>query len=146
MPRSWRQALRSGHISEGGGRDGGCVPSLHGYRVLRMPQALPAELLEHVAERFRVLGDATRLSIIRTLLDDGELNVGELVDRLGTSQANVSKHLRVLHDSRIVSRRPEGTSAYYSVTDPSLMPVCAIVCDRLRDQAAAEADVLSAAT
>jgi len=111
-----------------------------------MPQALPAELLEHVAERFRVLGDATRLSIIRTLLDDGELNVGELVDRLGTSQANVSKHLRVLHDSRIVSRRPEGTSAYYSVTDPSLMPVCAIVCDRLRDQAAAEADVLSAAT
>jgi len=111
-----------------------------------MPQALPAELLEHVAERFRVLGDATRLSIIRTLLDDGELNVGELVDRLGTSQANVSKHLRVLHESRIVSRRPEGTSAYYSVTDPSLMPVCAIVCDRLRDQAATEADALSAAT
>jgi len=45
-----------------------------------------------------------------------------------------------------VSRRPEGTSAYYSVTDPSLMPVCAIVCDRLRDQAATEADALSAAT
>jgi DNA-binding transcriptional ArsR family regulator len=109
-----------------------------------MPKALPPELLEHVAERFRVLGDATRLSIIRTLIDDGEMNVGQLVDQLGTSQANVSKHLRVLHDARIVSRRADGTSAYYSVTDPSLMPVCAIVCDRLRDQANAEAHALTA--
>ncbi len=104
-----------------------------------MPKALPAELLEHVAERFRVLGDATRLGIIRSLLDDGEQNVGQLVDRLGTSQANVSKHLRVLHDARIVSRRTEGTSAYYAVIDPSLMPVCAIVCDRLREQVADDA-------
>lgn len=104
-----------------------------------MSKALPAELLEYVAERFRVLGDATRLGVLRTLLDDGEQNVGQLVDRLGTSQANVSKHLRVLHDARIVSRRTEGTSAFYSVTDPSLMPLCAIVCDRLREQVAADA-------
>ncbi len=108
-----------------------------------MPQALPPELLEHVAERFRVLGDTTRLAIIRTLLDDGEQNVGELVARLATSQANVSKHLRVLHDARIVSRRAEGTAAFYSVTDPSLMPVCAIVCDRLREQAADDARIFA---
>lgn len=101
-----------------------------------MPKALPSELLEHVAERFRVLGDATRLGVIRTLLDEGEQNVGQLVDRLGTSQANVSKHLRILHDAGIVSRRAEGTAAYYSVIDPSLLPVCAIVCDRLREQVA----------
>jgi DNA-binding transcriptional ArsR family regulator len=104
-----------------------------------MPTDLPVELLEHVADRFRVLGDATRLSIIRILLDEGELNVGEIVERLDTSQANVSKHLRVLHDAGIVARRPDGTAAYFSVADPSLMPVCAIVCDRLRDQVAAEA-------
>lgn len=108
-----------------------------------MPEALPPELLEHVAERFRVLGDATRLGIIRTLLDDGEQNVGQLVERLGTSQANVSKHLRILHDARIVARRAEGTSAYYAVVDPSLIPVCAIVCDRLRDQVAADARTFS---
>jgi ArsR family transcriptional regulator len=104
-----------------------------------MPTDLPVELLEHVANRFRVLGDATRLSIIRILLDEGELNVGEIVERLDTSQANISKHLRVLHDAGVVARRPDGTAAYFSVADPSLMPVCAIVCDRLRDQVAAEA-------
>ena len=108
-----------------------------------MPDALPVELLEHVAQRFRVLGDATRLSIIRTLLDDGELNVGDLVDRIDTSQANISKHLRVLYEAGVVSRRPEGTAAYYSVTDPSLLPVCSIVCDRLRDQVADEARTFS---
>jgi ArsR family transcriptional regulator len=104
-----------------------------------MSTDLPVELLEHVANRFRVLGDATRLSIIRILLDEGELNVGEIVERLDTSQANISKHLRVLHDAGVVARRPDGTAAYFSVADPSLMPVCAIVCDRLRDQVAAEA-------
>ncbi len=104
-----------------------------------MPEALPAELLEHVADRFRVLGDATRLSIIRVLIDEGEMNVGELVERLGSSQANVSKHLRILASAGIVARRPEGTAAYYSVTDPSLMPICSIVCDRLREQVADEA-------
>jgi DNA-binding transcriptional ArsR family regulator len=104
-----------------------------------MPEDLPVELLEHVAERFRVLGDATRLSIIRILIDEGEMNVGELVERLDTSQANVSKHLRTLASAGVVERRPEGTAAYYSVTDPSLMPICSIVCQRLREQVADEA-------
>jgi len=104
-----------------------------------MPEALPVELLENVADRFRVLGDATRLSIIRLLIDEGEMNVGELVERLGSSQANVSKHLRILASAGIVTRRPEGTAAFYSVTDPSLMPICSIVCDRLREQVADEA-------
>lgn len=104
-----------------------------------MPEGLPTELLEHVADRFRVLGDATRLSIISLLIDEGEMNVGELVERLGSSQANVSKHLRILASAAIVTRRPEGTAAYYSVTDPSLIPICSIVCDRLREQVASNA-------
>ena len=41
-----------------------------------MPEALPPELIEHVAERFRVLGDATRLRMLRVLIDEGPLTVG----------------------------------------------------------------------
>lgn len=104
-----------------------------------MPEALPEELLEHIAERFRVLGDARRLSIISSLIDDGEQNVGQLVDSLGAGQANVSKHLKVLYDAGIVARRPEGTAVYYSVVDPSLMSMCSQVCNRLRQQVADEA-------
>jgi DNA-binding transcriptional ArsR family regulator len=108
-----------------------------------MPEALPEQMLEHVAERFRVLGDVTRLSIISKLLDEGEQNVGQLVEALDAGQANVSKHLRVLHEAGIVSRRPEGTAAYYAVTDPSLMNVCTLVCDRLRDQVRSTAETFS---
>lgn len=109
-----------------------------------MPEALPPEMLERIANRFRVLGDPTRLAIIRTLLDHGEMNVGELVDALGSSQANVSKHLRTLYEAGVVSRRPEGTAAYYTMADPSLLQVCEIVCDRLRQQVAEEARTIAA--
>jgi DNA-binding transcriptional ArsR family regulator len=105
-----------------------------------MSHLIPESLIEHVAERFRVLGDATRLSILRLLLERGELNVGEICDALeGSSQANVSKHLRILHVAGIVSRRREGTAAYYRIADPSIAELCDMVCDRLTVQAVEEA-------
>jgi DNA-binding transcriptional ArsR family regulator len=104
-------------------------------------QLAPA-VLEHVAERFRVLGDPNRLRIIQTLMAAGELNVGELVDRLEMSQANVSKHLRLLLEADVVMRRPEGTAAYYSVSDPSVERLCELVCDRILDQKSREAAAL----
>ena len=45
----------------------------------------------------------------------------------------------VLNDAKVVARRPDGTAAYYSVSDPSLTQICDLVCDRLRDQVADEA-------
>jgi len=104
-----------------------------------MAELVPPQLLELVAERFRVLGDSTRLAILRTLLEHQELSVGELVSRLDTTQANVSKHLATLLRAGIVSRRPVGTAAYYSVADPSLGQLCDLVCNRLRDQNVEEA-------
>jgi ArsR family transcriptional regulator len=108
-----------------------------------MSEKIPEHMLEYVAGRFRVLGDATRLAILRQLLQRGEMSVGELVENLGASQANVSKHLRVLHEARIVARRPQGTTVYYAVTDPSVTRLCDIVCDRLQVQAAEEARLLA---
>jgi len=109
-----------------------------------MSQPLPEHLLERVAERFRVLGDSTRLAILRVLLDRGEMNVGEIVECLGAGQANVSKHLRVLHEAGVVHRRQAGTAAYYEVADESITHLCDIVCDRLRLQAEEEARIVTA--
>ena len=53
-------------------------------------ELVPDALLDHVAQRFRVLGDSTRLSILRLLVDRGELSVGAIVDELVMSQANAS--------------------------------------------------------
>ena len=109
-----------------------------------MAEMVPAHLLEHVAERFRILGDSTRLAILRTLLAEGELNVGQLVERLGMSQANISKHLRTLADAGFGARRAKGPAASYRVADPSLTQLCALACDRLRQQAEEEARAILA--
>lgn len=103
---------------------------------------VPDALLDRVAQRFRVLGDSNRLLILRLLLAQGETTVGEVVGALEMSQANVSKHLRHLLDAGIVRRRAEGTSAYYSLVDPSVERLCSIVCDRIESQVAAEAEAV----
>lgn len=107
-------------------------------------ELLPETLIEHVAERFRVLGDATRLSILRLLIAKDELNVGEISEELESSQANISKHLRTLYDAGFLIRRKDGTAAYYSIADPSVKQLCDIVCDRLKLQAAREARTFAA--
>jgi DNA-binding transcriptional ArsR family regulator len=104
-----------------------------------MADLLPPALIEHVAGRFRVLGDPTRLSILRVLRERGELNVGEICEALDGSQANVSKHLRTLSEAGIVGRRREGTAAYYRIIDPSITKLCDVVCNRLVIQAKEEA-------
>ncbi|MDA0352749.1 MAG: metalloregulator ArsR/SmtB family transcription factor [Chloroflexi bacterium] len=106
---------------------------------------VPDALLDRVAQRFRVLGDASRLAIVRLLVARNELSVGEVVEGVGMSQANVSKHLRLLLDAGIVSRRREGTSAYYAVIDDSIERLCALVCDRIEEQVQLEAAALSRA-
>ena len=78
---------------------------------------LPDDLVKLVAERFRLLGDGTRLRIIRFLLARGEAPVGEIAAATGCSQANVSKHLRLLHDARVVRRRAEGSALSHSAEE-----------------------------
>ncbi|HWU37246.1 MAG TPA: hypothetical protein VN203_06305, partial [Candidatus Acidoferrum sp.] len=56
-----------------------------------------------------------------------------------SSQANISKHLKVLVGAGILARRAEGTAAYYSIADPVIIKVCDTVCgglaERLKTQA-----------
>jgi DNA-binding transcriptional ArsR family regulator len=55
----------------------------------------------------KALADDTRWRIVREVLAQA-LTVGELVDRLGVSQYNVSKHLRVLGEAGIVEKERDG--------------------------------------
>jgi DNA-binding transcriptional ArsR family regulator len=59
--------------------------------------------------KLRALADETRWRIVEALLAR-ELTVSDLVESLGVSQYNVSKHLRVLRESGIVVSAKEGKS------------------------------------
>jgi DNA-binding transcriptional ArsR family regulator len=99
-----------------------------------MKAKLPTEVLDQIAERFRVLAEPTRLKILNVLLG-GEHTVSELVEETGLNQANVSKHLGLLRSMNFVDRRKEGLYAYYSVSDPSVGTLCDIMCGRLEAHA-----------
>lgn len=92
---------------------------------------LTPEFLEHVAERFRVLGDPSRLEILQALMG-GPLAVTEVVRRTGKGQANVSKHLGVLSAAGIVSRRRSGNHAIYEVADTMVFRLCELVCGSVK--------------
>ena len=102
---------------------------------------LSEEALGLVAMRFRSLGEPMRLKILR-LLESGELTVSQLVERLHSSQANISKHLKVLVSAGILERRAQGTAAYYSIADPVIMKVCDTVCTGLADKLKSQAEGL----
>jgi DNA-binding transcriptional ArsR family regulator len=67
-----------------------------------------------VLDVLEVLAEPARRRILDTLRE-GELSVGALVDRLGSSQPLVSKHLRVLREAGLVEARADGQRRLYRV-------------------------------
>lgn len=96
----------------------------------RRRSPLGREALELIAQRFRTLGDPTRLALLQALFD-GEKTVQELSELAGTGQANTSKHLALLADQGLVVRRKDGLFVRYSIEDPTIHQLCEVVCGSL---------------
>ncbi|HYR29716.1 MAG TPA: metalloregulator ArsR/SmtB family transcription factor [Thermoanaerobaculia bacterium] len=88
---------------------------------------LSTDAIELVAARFRTLGEPIRIQLLQAL-QRGERNVSDLVAAVGSTQSNVSKHLRILQDAGLVGRRQDGNSVYYSIADPTVFALCDAVC------------------
>lgn len=91
------------------------------------PLSLNGKMTELVAQRFRLLGEPMRLRILHAL-EAGEQPVNEIVDALGASQPNVSKHLQALCQGGLISRRRDGLNIFYSIADPVVFKLCRLVC------------------
>ena len=84
---------------------------------------MPDEMLDAIASRFKLLSEPMRLKILRTLCER-EHTVQEIVNEINASQANISKHLALMYESGIVSRRKEGLKSYYRIIDESVIYAC----------------------
>ena len=71
---------------------------------------------------FNAVGEASRRNLLDAIGDE-EVTVGELVDRLGLSQPQVSKHLGVLRAVGLVLVRTDGRRRWYRVNGPALKPI-----------------------
>ena len=69
-----------------------------------------------LANLFDALSDPTRILIISALLN-GEVGVGNLVERLGLTKSAVSHQLRGLRDKRLIRTRKQGRNVFVCLDD-----------------------------
>jgi DNA-binding transcriptional ArsR family regulator len=84
------------------------------------------EVFESVARYFSVLGEPTRLRILHALCKD-EKCVNDIIQVTGLAQANASRHLGLMYQAGMLSRRREGTQVFYKVADPMYVELCRTV-------------------
>ncbi len=105
---------------------------------MRLTRPLADPLVDLLAERFGALAQPLRIKLVDLLDQRGEATVQELADALPAQQQNVSKHLRVLHQAGVVTRRKDGTFVRYRLAEPDelalLEHVAVGIARRLRRQ------------
>lgn len=111
-----------------------------GHAAVKHPE-LGAAQLAAVAELFGVLSEPSRLRILQ-ILQGGPASVGELVERSGIKQANMSKQLGVLQGAGVIERRQEGNRAIYSIKLALVYELCGLVCRGMAEQAEERAAAL----
>jgi DNA-binding transcriptional ArsR family regulator len=101
------------------------------------PFRLPAAPLQTdlVAKYFRGLGDPSRLRILELLRQEGELSVGELVERLGLPQPQVSNHLACLRWCGFVEARRDGRTVLNRIADARVETMLELAQSLLADNA-----------
>ena len=72
------------------------------------------------AEMCKVLSHPKRLELINALREE-EMNVGDLAEKLGLGPANLSQHLTMMKERRILVSRKEGNVVYYRIANPRLL-------------------------
>ena len=87
--------------------------------------------VEEAARLFGMLSEPARHYLLRALME-GAAPVGRLVALTGIKQGTVSKHLGILHASRFVARRREGTQVWYEISEPALFELCELMCSRIQ--------------
>lgn len=88
-------------------------------RVRAVRAAMPTdELVDELADGvFGMLADRSRLRLLMSLLEGGELCVCDLAASTGMSESATSHALRLLRAHRVVKVRRDGRMAYYSLSD-----------------------------
>lgn len=106
---------------------------------------LTPEMLEIIALRFKVLAESARLEIL-SCLRKGEMTVGDLVEATGLGQANVSRHLQLLHSSGFVERRKDGLFVNYRLADEMVFKLCDMMCGHLEAELKTRRKLLASAS
>jgi DNA-binding transcriptional ArsR family regulator len=81
---------------------------------------VPGENTILTANALKAMAHQLRWKILCSL-GNNELSVGEIVEKTGTSQSNISQHLEQLRNKNIVTSRKEANRIYYRIRNPQLL-------------------------
>lgn len=95
------------------------------------------------AEVCQALANEHRLAIL-CALNQGEKCVSELASEIGISVHNVSQHLRLLKERRLVRSRKEAQSVYYSISNIKFIQGCTLIRQALIEEHQEQGDSLLA--
>lgn len=96
---------------------------VHENLVHQIEDGMPSdEMMQELAEFYKVFGDATRIKIL-CILFQSELCVCDLAEVTGMTQSAISHSLRVLKQMKLVKNRREGKTVYYSLADAHIQSI-----------------------
>jgi len=84
------------------------------------------EKLEKGARCLKTLAHPLRLKVL-TMIGDGELTVGQVVEAIGTSQSNASQLLGQMRDKGVLTSRKEANQVFYRIKNPKVFDLLALV-------------------
>ena len=91
------------------------------------------KIYELHAEVCKTLASPKRLEILNSLREN-EMNVNDIVKKIGASKANISQHLAIMRLKGILSSRREGNHIYYRVSNLKVIKACGIMREVLFEQ------------
>ena len=101
---------------------------------------LAKEAVDLIAGRFKVLSEPIRIQILQSL-HDRPMNVTEITRAIASTQPNVSKHLKMLQEAGLITRRQNGNTVFYAIADESVYQLCDVVCSSLKDKFAEQSEL-----
>ncbi|MGC8727732.1 MAG: ArsR/SmtB family transcription factor [Elusimicrobiales bacterium] len=80
------------------------------------------EKAKSISDILSCLSSPTRL-IITCMLIDGEKNVTEILEKIGTTKGNISQHLKILTLNKVLENRREGNKIFYYIKDKRIISI-----------------------
>ena len=80
------------------------------------------DVTSYCAEILKAMAQPTRLKILE-FLREGEECVCEIFPAIGEEQSNTSRHLNIMLDAGILSRRKDGLKIFYGIKHPEVLAI-----------------------
>lgn len=79
------------------------------------------------ASLLKAIGNENRLMVLCLLIQNGEMSVSAILERVGLSQSALSQHLARMRQEGLVSYRRESQVLYYRIANPDVEKIIAVL-------------------